>query len=213
MSRWLYVFIFTSLILSFVVAGCNDLEQAGGNNQNIQIQKNNSDVAFDKGTDLPPTAKTLYSMAEILSLQGRDSNCELVLKQCINDYPNFTPAYNALAEVQRRQGRINDAIQTLQQGADIDPPDPVVLNNLGICWLMRGEYEKALDMFTQAAGILPEKTRYRANMAVALSFMERDEEALSLFMQIMPSNSAEKNLQILKESRQTSRRLTSSLDK
>jgi tetratricopeptide (TPR) repeat protein len=208
MSRRLYILIFLVLLLSFVIAGCNELEQSGGNNQNIQIQKNELDVAFDKGEDLAPSAKTYYSMAEILSLQGRDSNCEFVLKQCISDYPNFTPAYNALAEVQRRQGRINDAIKTLQQGADIVPPDPVILNNLGICWLTRNEYEKALNMFTQAAGILPEKTRYRANMAVALAFMGRDEEAMSLYMQILPENSAEKNLRILQESRENRNELT-----
>ncbi|MHC4131243.1 MAG: tetratricopeptide repeat protein [Planctomycetota bacterium] len=203
--------IFLTLFLSLIMIGCTELGQSGGNN--APVQKYESDVAFDKGSEMAPTAKTLYSMAEILSLQGRDSNCEFVLKQCINDYPNFTPAYNALAEVQRRQSRINDAIKTLQQGAEIVPPDPVVLNNLGMCWLMREEYEKALDMFTQAAGILPEKTRYRANMAVALAFMERDDEALSLFMQVLPADSAENNLQILKENRHTSRNPSGSLAK
>jgi tetratricopeptide (TPR) repeat protein len=202
--------MFLVFFLTFGIVGCTDLQETVANNP--KVQEYDSDIAFNEGKDLPPTAKTLYSMAEILSLQGRDSNSEIVLKQCINDYPNFTPAYNALAEVQRRQGRINDAIKTLTQGIEVDPRDSVILNNLGMCWLMRGDYEKALDLFTQAAGIMPEKTRYRANMAVALAFLERDEEALSLYMQIMPDNSAEQNLQILKEGRQNKLNYSASLD-
>jgi Flp pilus assembly protein TadD len=202
----LYIIAVFLLPFSLILSGCTDLEQSGD-----YPKKYDSDIVFQEGADLPPTAKTLYSMAEILSIQGRDSESEFVLKQSIHDYPNFTPSYNALAELQMRQGRSNEAIQTLTRAMEVGPRDPVILNNLGMCLLIREDYGKALDMFTKAAGILPEKTRYRANMAVALSFMERDEEALSLYMQILPTNIAEQNLQILKEGRPNKRNLPGSL--
>jgi tetratricopeptide (TPR) repeat protein len=151
--------------------------------------------------DRPPTAKTLCAMADILAKQGRDSECEFVLKRVINDYPKLLPPYNSLAELQMRQRRISAAIETLQAGLRIDSGDPVLLNNLGMCWIVRGDYEKALKMFRTAAGLMPENARYRANMAVALGLMGRDEESLSLLRQVLPKGQAEHNLNVLREAR------------
>jgi Flp pilus assembly protein TadD len=211
MYRWFYTFMVIALFLSLISSGCTQTVQSGANPQTVKRVE--PTVEVKERSDLPPTSKTLYSMAEILAVQGRDSESEFILKQCIAEYPDFTPAYNALAELQMRQGRINQAINTLNRGMEVGPRDPIIMNNLGMCYLIREDYPKALDLFTQAAGILPEKTRYRANMAVVLSFMRRDEEALALYMQILPENSAEKNLQIIKESRENKRGLTSSLSK
>jgi hypothetical protein len=47
-------------------------------------------------------------------------------------------------------------------------------------------------------------------MAVALSFMGRDEEALALYLQIMSSDKAEKNIQILKENREKGKNVSNS---
>ena len=74
--------------------------------------------------DRPPTAKTLYSMADILATQGKDTECEFVLRRCVQQYPRFTPAYNSLAELQMRQGRVHEAVAMLSQALEIRPRGP-----------------------------------------------------------------------------------------
>jgi serine/threonine-protein kinase len=160
-----------------------------------------SELKFQMQSDNPPTTKTLCAMADILATQGRDSECEYVLKRIIQDDPKFLPAYNKLAELQMRQGRTNAAIETLQHGLHVNPDDTVLLNNLGMCWIVRRDYENALEMFTKAAGLMPENVKYRANMAVALGLMGRDDESLSLFEQILPEEEASHNMSVLQKAR------------
>jgi Flp pilus assembly protein TadD len=155
--------------------------------------------AFDKERDLPPSAKTLYAMAGILAAQGKDSECEFVLRRCLREHPRFTPAYNSLAELQMRQGRVNEAIDVLSQALGLRPHDPVLANNLGMCWLVRKEYDKALEQFTKAAGVVPESQKYRANMATVLGLLGRQEEALALLQQILPADQAKHNADILRK--------------
>ena len=71
---------------------------------------NVSEHEFQKQTDRPPTSKTLFAMANILAVQGRDQECEFLLKRIIQENPRCLPAYNSLAELQMRQGKINAAI-------------------------------------------------------------------------------------------------------
>ena len=182
----------------FCYSGCSESASSGPNMDSVL---DNSEHEFQKQANRPPTAKTLFAMADILATQGRDSECEFVLKRIIQEYPKFLPAYNNLAELQMRQGRTNEAVGTLQTALRVNPGDPVLLNNLGMCRMVLGDYENALDMFTKAAGIMPENARYRANMAVALSLMGRDEESLSLFKQVLPEAQANHNLNVLREAR------------
>ncbi len=149
--------------------------------------------------DEPPSAKTLYSMAEILAGQGKDKECEFILRRCIQEYPRFTPAYNRLSELQMRQGRVHEAIATLNKALEIRPKDPVLLNNLGMCFLMRKDYDKALDRFTQAGGLVPENEKYRANMATALGLLGRQEESLALLEQVLPQDKAKHNAEVLQK--------------
>jgi Flp pilus assembly protein TadD len=158
-------------------------------------------VRTDSGSpgDLPPSAKTLYSMAKLLGAQGKDTECEFVLRRCMTQYPQYTPAYNQLAELQMRQGRVHEAIDTLSSALNLRPHDPVLLNNLGMCFLVRKEYDKSLDCFTEAAGCVPESKKYRANMATSLGLMGRYAESLALFQQILPSDQAKQNAEILRK--------------
>jgi Flp pilus assembly protein TadD len=152
--------------------------------------------------DQPPTAKTLYSMAEILAAQGKDKECEFVLRRCIQEYPRFTPAYNSLAELQMRQGRVHEAVAMLSKALEVRPKDPVLLNNLGMCLLLRKEYAQALDRFTQASGLVPESEKYRANMATALGLLGRYEESQALFEQTLTQPQARQNVEILRKARE-----------
>jgi Flp pilus assembly protein TadD len=157
------------------------------------------DAASEVPRDRPPTAKTLYSMAQILAVQGKDAQCEFALRRCVQDYPQFTPAYNSLAELQMRQGRIHEAVETLSAALKIRARDPVLLNNLGMCLLLRKEYEPALARFTDAAGLVPENGKYRANMATALGLLGRQEESLALLEQVLPRDKARHNADVLRE--------------
>ena len=149
--------------------------------------------------DLPPTAQTLYAMAEILAAQGRDAACEVVLCRCTREYPAFAPACNRLAELQMRQGRIHEAMATLSAARKIRPGDPVLANNLGMCLLLRHEYRQALELFASAAGTVPENAKYRANMATVLGLLGRQEESDALFQQVLPPDKAQHNGQLLRQ--------------
>lgn len=194
-----------SLSLSLQIAGLfcvlcfGGCQEQASSESGMDLAANNSEQEFQKQDNRPPTSKTLYSIADILAVQGRDTECEFVLKRIIREYPRYLPAYNSLAELQMRQGRINLAIDTIHDAFRINSEDPLLLNNLGVCWIIRGDYEKALELFTRAACIKSENTRYRMNMAVALGLMARYEESLSLFKQVLPEDQANHNLNVLKE--------------
>jgi Flp pilus assembly protein TadD len=183
----------------FFVCGCTESTSSGTDTDWVMDE---SELEFQLQSNNPPTAKTLCAMADILATQGRDSECEYVLKRIIQDNPKFLPPYNSLAELHMRQGRTNAAIETLQHALRINPDDTVLLNNLGMCWIVRRDYEKALKMFTKAAGLMPENVKYRANMAVALGLMGRDDESLSLFKHVLPEDEANHNLSVLQKARE-----------
>ncbi len=182
-----------------LLCGCEQPKQAS-NPKGLQLDK--SPQQAEVRPDQPPTAKTLYSMADILATQGKDTECEFVLRRCVQEHPRFTPAYNSLAELQMRQGRVHEAIAVLSKALEVRPKDPVLLNNLGMCLLMRKDYAPALDRFTQAAGLVPESEKYRANMAIALGLLGRHEESLALLEQVLPKDKARHNAEILRKARE-----------
>ena len=192
------LFFVVVFICIFFIGGCSGPAASGTKSDWVE---DNQKLDFLPQDNNPPTTRTLYATAEILATQGRDSECEYILKKIIQDNPTFLPAYNSLAELQMRRGQTNAAIETLQHALVINSEDTVILNNLGMCWIFHRDYEKALKMFTEAAGIMPENMRYRSNMAVALGLMGRDEESLSLFKQVLPEDRANHNLNILREAR------------
>ena len=198
-ASWRYTLACAACLV--LLCGCSEPSQSASS-----VKK---DPRLDQGLgqsevrpDQPPTAKTLYSMANILATQGKDTECEFVLRRCIQEYPRFTPAYNSLAELQMRQGRVHEAVGILSKALEIRPKDPVLLNNLGMCLLLRKEYAQALDRFTQASGLVPESEKYRANMATALGLLGREEESQALFEQTLTKEKAKHNVEILRKARE-----------
>jgi Flp pilus assembly protein TadD len=183
------------LILCLLFCGCLQTPSTGPKNE-AMLRSPDADFQA-QGVDRPPSARTLYAMAEILSSQGKDSECEFVLRQCVRQYPSFSPAYNSLAELQMRQGRVHQAVDVLLKALAVRPQDPVLLNNLGMCYLVQKHCDKALDCFTRAAGTVPESEKYRANMATALGLLGRHEEAFALLCQILPEEQARNNAAVL----------------
>ena len=149
--------------------------------------------------DRAPTAKTLYAMGDLLATQGKDRECEFILRRCIQSYPDFIPAYCSLAEYHLRHGQVDSAMELLLEAQKRSPRDTVVLNDLGMIHVIRKDYEKALQYFTQCAGIAPGTDRYRANMAMALGLLGRCDESKALYEQILPDELAQHNVDILCE--------------
>ena len=197
-TRWAKLTFFLTLSAGCMLCliGCSEPAGSGPDTDWVQ---SDSPTDFETQANRPPTVKTLWAMADILATQGKDSQCEFVLKRLIYEHPSFLPAYNSLAELKMRQGQTKAAAQILQDGLNIDAETPVLLNNLGMCWMILQDNEAALEMFTRAAGIMPENCKYRANMAAVLGLMDRDEESLSLFTQVLPVDLANQNLAALQE--------------
>lgn len=186
------------IICVLCLGGCSDPAASG---PEPVWGANDADIDFQTANGRPPTAKTLCAMADIFAVQGRDSECEYVLRRVLREHPQYLPAYNSLAELQMRQGLTREAIETLRIALGLHPDEPTILNNLGMCRIVRGEYEDALDMFTKAAGTRPEYAKYRANMAVALGLIGREEESLALFSQVTSEDKASQNVTVLREAR------------
>lgn len=188
-----YVYLSLALV-ALLLSGCAPQNQAQGLNLNGLQQPADKDP-FDP--QRPPTAQTLYVMADLMIAQGQDRPAEAMLMRIEREYPEYRPAFNTLAELRMRQRRIPEAMATLEKGLKMGPSDPVLLNNMGMCKLVRKDFAGALDCFTQAAGIVPENTRYRSNMATALALLGRRDEALSLYQQILPKEEALENIRVL----------------
>jgi len=183
-------------LAGIVLGGCEGQQRYGaGQKPKWKDPSPESEMRQDR----PPTQKTLFTMADILATQGKDRQCEFVLRRCIQEYPQFMPAYNRLAELLMRQGRANEAVMVLAEALQIRSDDPVLLNNLGMCLMIRKEYGKALEHFTRAAGLRPENRKYRANMATALGLLGRHEESLALLQQCLFEPEANHNAQVLRE--------------
>jgi len=160
------------------------------------------DEAFAAGAKRPPTAKTVYAMAQILATQGRDAEAEIGFNRAIGIDPGFMPAYCALAELQMRQRHIDQAIQVIQAGLKKSPCEHVLVNDLGMCQLLNGNVVAAAAAFTRASGMAPDEHRYRANLAMALGMLGRYDEATALYLQVLAPSDAHYNLAVLCEARQ-----------
>ena len=156
---------------------------------------------FDLGADRPPTAMTLYAMAQAMIEAGDDERGEGLLTAVIHEEPSYLRAYLALAEIQKRQGRIREAIATLRRGLEAAPGDPVLLNALGVCMLLREDFNRAAELFAEAAEAWPGDARFQANLALALGMLGRDEEARQTYGRLMPSEEVEHNMQVIRRAR------------
>lgn len=193
--------------LLWVVGGLAALWMAGCASSNRPLvppssEVNTPDAEFENSADRPPSAKTLYSMAQILEIQGNDPAAEYVLHKLVAQYPRFMPGYNDLAELQMRQRRLDDAMATLTAALRISPDQAVLVNNLGMCHLFQGEYEQSLRQFTRATALRPDDARYRGNLAMALGMLGRYDESLAVYQEILPARDAHYNVGVLCQARQ-----------
>ena len=186
------------LLLGLVLWGCENKDKGP---EFVYSKSDPAEFEFQKGSDRPPTAKTLYSMARILQAQDKRPQQEFVLKRIIELHPDFLPAYCDLAELYLYQRQSHKSIAVLEGGLKQAPDAAILINDLGVVYLAREEYPKALEQFSKAAGLPGADVRYRANMAVALGMMGRYDEALALYEQVLRPSEAHYNLAVLAEAR------------
>jgi Flp pilus assembly protein TadD len=160
-----------------------------------------ADADFGEGAQRPPSARTLYALARILSGQAKYDECRFVLARLIKEHPHFTPPYSEMAELHIRDGKVRDALRTISLGLEVAPGDAALLNNRGMCWMLNESHEEALEDFRAASGAAPREPKYRANMATALAMLGRYDEALSLYLQVVSEIYAHHNLAVICEAR------------
>jgi tetratricopeptide (TPR) repeat protein len=157
--------------------------------------------AFDAGAGKPPTPQTLYALARILTAKGDVSQAIGVLRNLIQRYPKYSPAYNALAEAYLSVDRTDDAISALTAGVTRAPKDPVLLNNLGMVYFMDGDYESALAYFDRAVAVAPAEPMYTSNKAAALGMLGRVADSAELYRKHLRKADAFENVQVLMRAR------------
>lgn len=190
----------------FILIGLALLAGCGPKNSDFEWQ--GSDLEADRTSEFQlhpnekPTPKTMFVMAKILAGQGKYAQSEALLKQLVQEFPKFTPAYIKLADLQMAQRRVPETIRTIDAGLKLEPRNDILINNLGMCYFVIGDYPRALAGFTQAAGINPENTRYRSNLALVLGVMGRQEESASLYEQVLSPQDAKHNVQVLIQARE-----------
>jgi len=193
------------LVAALGVAGCQD--------DGLSVAEKKAGDEWLMGSDRPPSARTLHSMARVFASQGRDAEAEFVLKKVMTDHPGFMPAYVEMAEIHMRRREVESAIGVLEAGLAVSPGDAVLLNNVGMCWIVKDDYKRALEFFTKAAAADPDNARYRANMAMAVGMLGRYDEALTLYKQILSPADAHYNLGVLCEARDDLTRAFEEYDK
>ena len=156
---------------------------------------------FGVGGDRPPSVRTLHAMSRVLAMQGRDDQCELVLRKLLSEDPCFLPAYLELAELHLRNDRTQDAVEVLEEALEHGAEDPVIQNDLGMAYVLNGDYERAADCFSTASELAPDDARHRANLAAALGMLGFADEALAVYLEVLSPADAHYNVAVLCESR------------
>ena len=193
----------SALQAGFVVAAllCIGCASAPEPEPEMPVNPHPTRPSLDHGFDRPPKAATLHAMARVLAAQQRDGECQLVLTELIESYPDFVPAYNELAELYLRHEQFDEAAASLQQGLERAPGDLILLNNLGATHLLRRDYAAAAHCLAKAAERAPEDARSQTNLGVALGMLERQDEALACFSRVLPLWEVHYNLAVLSEAR------------
>jgi len=194
----------SAVLLLMLAAGCSQTstpEPPGSDSQETP-----QDRAFESAANRPPTPQTMFALARILEIQGRDNDANTLLNQIIGLYPDFVPAYSELAELQVRHRQLDVAMDTLTAGLAIAPHDGLLVNDRGMCYLLEKNYPAALNDFTFACACQPDNTRYRSNLALVLGLMGNYQESLSVYLLILPPSDAYYNLGVICNMRHDSSR-------
>lgn len=140
----------------------------------------------------------MFALSNILAGQGRDAECEYVLKRILEQDPRYLPAYSDLAELYLRANRAGDAADVIASGLQHAPGDPVLLNNNGMCQFLLGNYAGAAESFAAAVAAAPNDPSLRANHAAALGMLGREDDARQIYQQIMDPRDVRHNMSVLR---------------
>jgi tetratricopeptide (TPR) repeat protein len=191
-------------LLVLALAGCQSSTPAGKSKRassSATLADAKAQDAFESGAGKPPTPATMYALARILTAKGDTSQAIATLRNLIQRYPNYAPAYNALAEAYLSVDRTDDAISALTVGVTRVQKDPILLNNLGMAYFVAGDYESALANFDRAVALAPGEPLYTSNKATALGMLGRVTESAALYRKHLRKSDAFENIDIVMRAR------------
>ena len=148
-----------------------------------------------------PSVNSLYALARLYVVQGKDKEGDVILSGIVRDHPTYTPAYSDLAKLRIKHGRYSDAVALLEAGLEYGANDPVLHNNLGLSLLLNGEPERGLKSFTNAKQLEPTKSKYQANIALAYGLMGNIQQSVETYRTIMSEEDTMHNIRVIQTMR------------
>lgn len=131
------------------------------------------------GSPLPPDLVNDYAIG--LARHGRLQEAECVLRQLLQQYPEYVAAYSNLGLVLRRLGRTEEALATLQRALDLDSCAAEALNNLGLLFRDLGRHQEAIAYLERALQVRPDQVAIHANLAQLYRSLSRHQDAIRHF--------------------------------
>jgi protein O-GlcNAc transferase len=147
-------------------------------------QAGDSDGAIEELSTIvrlaPDAVLALVRRGSLYARRGRIREAEADLRQAIEQWPTFAPAYVQLGLTLVRRGVHEEAIGVLREALRLDPDRVDPLLYLGEALQAIGDLPEALGMLQRAAELSPDDPRSYKLMGRVLDRQGRTEEAMSM---------------------------------
>ncbi len=100
----------------------------------------------------------ILQRSQILLAEGLLDEAEALLTDTINNFPDFTEAWNRRAVLYFLQNHYEAAIADCQRVIDMVPYHFGALHGLGLCYASLGRYPEAIRAFDRALDVQPYAT-------------------------------------------------------
>jgi len=100
----------------------------------------------------------LLQRSQQLLSEGALEAAEALLSKTIQDFPDFSEAWNRRAVMYFLQNRYEEAIVDCQRVVDLVPYHFGALHGLGLCYASTGQYSEAIQAFRRALEVQPYAT-------------------------------------------------------
>jgi len=100
----------------------------------------------------------LLQRSQDLLNEGQLTEAEALLSRTIEDFPDFSEAWNRRAVLYFLQNRYEEAIADCRRVLDLVPYHFGALHGLGLCYASQGQYAEAITTFRRALEVQPYAT-------------------------------------------------------
>ena len=132
----------------------------------------------DPKNALPLIAK--YRSATASFAAGRPDEAIRVLREVIEERPDFTVAYTDLASILNSIGRLAEAVSVLETVVANEPENPRLAGRLGFYLATTGEVQRALQFLEAALEGAPDDVEILVGLAITYSSLGRVSDARAL---------------------------------